>query len=747
MTPRCLPLDGLDPDTPGIGGKAAGLARLLAGGLPVPPGFVVVDATLDALPTDLEDRVRALGRVAVRSSALDEDGTDASFAGQYDTVLDVDPAGVVEAVRTCLRSLDGARSAAYRDGEAGRMAVVVQQMVPAAAAGVLFTVDPASGRRDRVALDAVAGLGEALVSGEVTPDTYRCRPDGTIVSRTGDVLSEGQVSDLVGAALAFADGRPLDFEWALDGDGAVWWLQARPITALPRDPTELDVGSGDVYTRCNIGEMMPGAVSPLTLSTTGRGIEVGMQRMYIAAGALRDESDAWRFVGCTQGQMLLNMTGIATEASKILGASPDAAALAICGRHVDELEVGALRPWWQRIGASWSYGRMLASGPDRIAELRALRDRLSFDADSADALVAQLAEGQEQLYEAYRMHLISSAGSGALASALAGILAEGGVPTPEHHAEVAALLAGAEGVESADVVACVAAVAEAVPDGMPVDVAVEGPAKAAWDTLMARHGHRGYRELSMRGVSWADDPSPLLDAIGAGAVAHEAESVSVDPRFTRWPLSTVVRWAHTAVRNREATKSLLVSVTRVFRRAYLRLADLLVARGDLPDPDAVFFLTQDELVALVGGASLAEVAVARRETFERQDALMLPDVSVGLPDPIVPEPGVGEVVGKPVSRGRVQGVARVVRTLAEAAEVQPGEILVAPVTNVGWSPYFRVIGALVTDLGSAVSHGAVVAREVGLPAVVDTRVGTATFRTGERLEVDGSTGIVRRLDG
>jgi pyruvate,water dikinase len=108
---------------------------------------------------------------------------------------------------------------------------------------------------------------------------------------------------------------------------------------------------------------------------------------------------------------------------------------------------------------------------------------------------------------------------------------------------------------------------------------------------------------------------------------------------------------------------------------------------------------------------------------------------------------VGEVVGKPVSRGRVQGVARVVRTLAEAAEVQPGEILVAPVTNVGWSPYFRVIGALVTDLGSAVSHGAVVAREVGLPAVVDTRVGTATFRTGERLEVDGSTGIVRRLDG
>lgn len=107
----------------------------------------------------------------------------------------------------------------------------------------------------------------------------------------------------------------------------------------------------------------------------------------------------------------------------------------------------------------------------------------------------------------------------------------------------------------------------------------------------------------------------------------------------------------------------------------------------------------------------------------------------------------GEIVGRPASRGTVEGVVRVARSIVDAREVRPGEVLVAPVTDVGWTPYFTVIAALVTDIGSSVSHGAVVAREYGLPCVVNTIVATQTLRTGDRVRVDGDRGVVTRLEG
>jgi pyruvate,water dikinase len=210
--------------------------------------------------------------------------------------------------------------------------------------------------------------------------------------------------------------------------------------------------------------------------------------------------------------------------------------------------------------------------------------------------------------------------------------------------------------------------------------------------------------------------------------------------------------ARQAVRSREETKSGLVAVTTRFKEAYRGLAQLLVAEGLLPDADAVFFLTHDELGRLArgSGTGLVAAALARRDAFAAQESYEFPDVFQGEPTRLDLDLEAGDsagvVRGAPVSRGRVTGVARIVRSIDEASALQRGEILIAPITDVGWTPYFSLIAGLVTDIGSAVSHGAVVAREYGLPAVVNTRIATRVFSTGDRIVLDGESGIVRLAD-
>jgi phosphohistidine swiveling domain-containing protein len=173
--------------------------------------------------------------------------------------------------------------------------------------------------------------------------------------------------------------------------------------------------------------------------------------------------------------------------------------------------------------------------------------------------------------------------------------------------------------------------------------------------------------------------------------------------------------------------------------------------GRLPDEDAVYFLLHDELgeLALTSDPeSLMSCALARRNVLAYQETLAFPEVAVGLPEPerrAAGQPDASRIVGKPVSGGLVEGYVRVVRRLEEAESLEPGEILVSPITDVGWTPYFAIVAGLVTDVGSAVSHGAVVAREFGLPAVLNTRNGTRMLKTGDRVRLDGDRGVVEIL--
>ena len=755
------------------------------------------------MPNDLAEAYRKLGEgpVAVRSSAVGEDGEEASFAGQYETVLDVEGEEALrEAIEHCLESTGSERATAYGQdhggdsGDAPRMSVVVQRMVDARAAGVLFTVDPVTGRRAHAVIDAVEGLGESLVSGHATPDHYVLdRNGGTVaIQLVGEhpILTPEDRDALVAAARAAAarEGRPLDLEWAIDRGERIHWLQARPITRLGADPTELDteVRADHVFTRCNIGEMFPGACTPLSLSFTARGIDVGMQRMHQRLGIRRDISQDFVFVGMFHRNLFLNLTTMAATATQALGSSADQMALSICGRRITEFEIRSdpPPPWPRRIANGARYVRYLLGqrrARRELARLRAALDALDEEAEAATlaspleqarACYAAIDARFDAIYDAMDLHLISSAGSGVLSTTLLAVIAGGEDPTEAQHAEVAGLLAGAEGVESADIAAGADRVRDAIAEH-PGSLESFGQASAeealawlrspssgaageAFGDYLARHGHRTVKELELRQPEWRQDPLPLVRSLqaavrGSTRGAHADTAGTPGPQGSSIGVRLLTRMARQAVRSREETKSGLVDVATRFKRAYRALGAHATAAGIAPDPDSVFFLTHEELGRLVAGEDpeLARCATERRALHDSLDRLVFADVFLGRGEP-EPAPdvaaGTSRVSGASVSRGRVEGVARVVRRLEEAEALREGEILIAPITDVGWTPYFSVIAGLVTDVGSAVSHGAVVAREYGLPAVVNTRTGTSVFRTGDRVRLDADAGIVERLE-
>jgi pyruvate,water dikinase len=793
MSSRILTLDQIAGEP--VGGKALGLARLRAMGLRVPDALVLVGAAKGELPADLDAQVATLGSgaLAVRSSALGEDGEAASFAGQYETVLGVrGPDALRTAIDTCLASAASARAAAYREArdgeraEADVMSIVIQRLVDARVSGVCFTADPVTSRRQRLVLDSVAGLGEALVSGHASADHDELQRqtgiwEPTQLAGARPVLDEAERAQVVREALEAETlaGEPLDLEWAIDADGTLFWLQARPITTLGVDPQCLDTPlpeKGDVLTRCNAGEMMPGAIAPLTFSTCARGIDVGWQDNQIALGLRELRSPENVYIGTSHGHIFINLSEGARFASAVTGSSPDEQSLAICGRLVPEVVAPEPPPLRKRLPRTLKQVYSIVRAQPKIRSMEALVAGGAIEVgEDAAATWHRIDAKLEELFESYRLHLIVSSGAGALAPILLRVLSRKQEPNERHHAAVAYLLAGAEGVESADIAEGAKRVLEALVATPGVEAFVEleledaiawlageaaGEGGRAFARYLARHGHRSLRELDVRQPEWAHDPAPVIRSLQTqlrGRLASRESPATAMPTRSATPppeaqrLRRVKRIAHAAVRNRERSKSLLVAQTVHFKRAYRTLGQQLVNEARLPDADAVFFLLHEELGSLARSAPdarLAAQAVARRDVLAYQQTLRFPEVSVGVPQPEPPAPIADEpklVVGKPVSRGQVEGPVRVVLTLEDAEALEPGEILVAPITDVGWTPYFAIIAGLVTDVGSAVSHGAVVAREYGLPAVLNTGNGTRVLQTGQRVRLDGDRGRIEVL--
>ncbi len=773
-------LSGLDPDDRGAITDISAAVRRLVAGSDVP----------DDVATEI---VRPLARFgdahgyAVRSSATAEDLPTASFAGQQDTYLDVvGPAAVLEHVRSCWASLFTERSVAYRlrhgvDHRTVAMAVVVQRMVSPDASGVLFTADPVTGNRRVVGIEATPGLGEALVSGRLTPDVWTVR-DGHVVSTTiadreqGPALTEAQVLALarLGRRIEAHVGRPQDVEWCLAG-GGFHIVQSRPITTLfPVPATEQ--GGNRVYLSVGHQQVMTDAMTPLGRSvwqmTTPRPMSEAGGRLFV------DVTERLATSGGREA-LLAAFDPLTTDALRTVldrddflpppstdhppGPPPRAAPTEPDAGLVEQL-VAETRASLAAAGSDLR----THEGPDLfdaiLDDVRELR-RLLFDPRSMQLIMAGL-DATTWLDDRMAAWLGEVNAADVLSQSAPGnVTSEMGL----------ALLDVADVIRPDPEV--VAFLREVDDDGFLADLprlAGGHEAQRAIQDYLDAYGVRCAGEIDIARPRWREQPSVLVPVVlghvdglepgerqrrvEQGLAAARAKEEELVERLRALPdgdrkadqTRSTIRRLRAVVGFREFPKFGMISRYSLYRQALRDEAGRLVRAGVMRDPDDLWFLRFTELHDVVRSGHVDDDLVRRRrEAFREYRALTPPRVLTsdgealsgayrrhGLPT--------GALPGLAVSTGIVEGRARVVLDMAEA-DLEPGDVLVTTFTDPSWSPAFVAIAGLVTEVGGRMTHGAVVAREYGLPAVVGVERATQRIRDGQRIRVDGTSGYVEIL--
>jgi pyruvate,water dikinase len=375
------------------------------------------------------------------------------------------------------------------------------------------------------------------------------------------------------------------------------------------------------------------------------------------------------------------------------------------------------------------------------------------DSDDAQTLYNNITANIQTANVATGYHYVTSAHSGSMSSVVLNI-----VERKLHNIEkcksiLAELLENIDGIESVDILRSLRKIA----------FADEKDRQQYIGDFMGRHGHRAIREAELRSRGWKDDRPAFeeyLRAVGVGQAELEKNSTTDIKAilrrygfkgFTAWILKFFIGQSRIGVSNREHSKSMMIKVYDVFKVAYRKLAKLLTEKNLIPDEDLIFFFTHEEIQTVLSGSGqpLIKKAIKRRRLLDIQTNLSFEEVSYGKPEPIVLEQSsltAKNLSGVSISRGIVTGKARVVRTMTDAKALQNGEIMVSVFTDIGWSPYYALIGGLVTEVGSALSHGAVVAREYGLPLVSNIKGATKIIQTGDTLQINGTTGEVVILE-
>ncbi|MFB9966812.1 PEP/pyruvate-binding domain-containing protein [Sinosporangium siamense] len=762
------------------GGKAVGLAKMIKAGERVPAGFCLTTEAHKAGTVPLRELAAAYerlggGPVAVRSSATAEDLPEASFAGQQDTVLGV--VGVDElasAVQRCWDSLHSERAVAYRRaagiGEA-HMAVVVQRMVEPALAGVLFTADPVTGSRTDMVVNAVAGLGDALVDGRVAAD--QAVPDQV---REELLACGGRLQDHFGC--------PQDIEWALDHDGVLWLLQSRPITTLFPAPPPTDRPGLRVY--LELGGQFQGVLRPFT--------PMGISAIKVMAARMSPRT-AGDIVDIA-GRLYIDLTDLVRDANSrkwlpsIVATDLGPRVAAVLDQVLADPRFAplpghkggpaGLLKWAVRglIGVTRALAR-----PD-AARARAFRGVERFKrASTAPACVTTSADRLTyieglKLPAAHIEDLFWPLMAGVLSAAAPAPLLKG-VAT---EAEVNTVLGGMPHNVTVEMDLAIWGMAaragthrELLRDTPPARLAAmhhEGTLPdVGLSAFLARYGHRAAAEIDIGLPRWEEDPAPVFAAIAnylrvvdpdqapdrrfarAAAQAEATRARIVRRARRRRPIRGTLAGfflgrARSLAGLREAGKFAGLYPMRETRRHLLLVGEDLAGRGLLDRAEDIMFLDLGEAGGAVhDGADHRELIAARKAAYQRElrrghvPIAMLSDGTdvEALRPPAAPAEGT--LVGMAAAPGRATGPARVVHDPADA-RVEPGEILVAPTTDPGWTPLFLTAAGLVTEIGAPLAHGPTVAREYGIPAVISVRDATREIRTGQIITVDGAAGTV-----
>lgn len=779
-----------------VGGKAYNCARLKQAGFPVPDGVVVPagvgDEQIAALAGHPWFSTIPAGRLfAVRSSGLAEDSAADSFAGIHETFLNVDRAGLIDAVRRCRDSARSEQARAYRaarhlpDDEAA-VAVLVQCMVAAVRSGVAFTINPVTGA-DELVIESVEGLGEALVSGRVDPDEQQlAKTDSSELSRL-----------LVGIAAFY--GAPQDIEWCFDGRH-YWILQSRPVTtsraravAHPQPAATRDIE----WTRANLAEVLPDQLSPQALDFYCDLLDRG-ERLFFGR-LMAPESELGPIIKPFCGRLYFNLSQL-RHVSTVVGT-----------RFADSLR---------------SLGHPEQIHPDD--EIRS-RPRLSLLFRALPDLV-RIAVNSTRLEHVFRRHQANSAEAlrrftsvdpstlsdreiwarlqswmDSAIDAIPAVLTMSGVQPREdmirsacrrvgmRYEELAypQLAAGERSVSSQqafDLVA-LADLARQEPPTMAYLLDSQGGFEdfrrelagttflLRFEAFLATYGHRGRYESDWAIPRLAEHPAPVLFAIReqlhappqdlaavSARQAAEADAAwrAFEARLSWWQKLIVLPRVRSTLRQlkqqylfRERVRFDLTRVVAALRRWHLTLADRFVERGWLQAGDDYFLLLLSEVgraaLDAAYGPELGAIAARRSARLAAERDLEMPLFMRESELPSLLRAGAAaaavadELTGLCVSPGTVEGEVVVLRDPREFAKMKRGAVLVTTATDPAWTPMFTLASGVVVEVGGMLSHASTIAREYGLPALANVKNATKILRTGDRVQLDASAGRVRRL--
>lgn len=782
------------------GRKAATLHELALAGHAVPPGFVLAPET-DLCAVDdrtLDAWVASCGGypVAVRSSGVVEDLDDASFAGLYESYLDVrDAATLRRRIAECRSSARGARVAAYAaqhqlDPDVA-LSVLVQKQIPARCSGVGFSLDPITGIEEHALIEWCAGAGDKLVSGAVTPARARVRlADGGVVDQPAGpdaaLVTEGQLGELalLLRSIQALRHRPQDVEWALDHHGRIWVLQARAITAIrwrTDGPllTDADFREGGVSAR---------VCTPLMFSLYRNAFEPTMQAFWQQLRLL-DAGTRPEWIMMRYGRVYWNVDAVKDRYAGLPGYDERTFDTDL-GIHRDYTATGGPRR------TPVSPGTLLRALPAAVALARAQRRQLA----DAEAFI----RGWSETYQTWRQRVagVRHMTDRVFAATLRECLLALHLMTEQMYFTTIYVSTSVQSDAKRllrrvdDAVGGATAVTELMGgltnlshlalQSAVVDLhriaGTAGLGSDAWQhaltAFLAAHGHHADAELDLLCPRWSEQPDRVRDLIGdmlatgiapadpaavhaAGRRRFRNQRAALHRRLRARPwawlrFGAAVRRQLPRMRRylvaREEMREISMQCYALVRACVLEAGRRLAAGATLARPQDVFMLTAEEIVALVGHDLKADAVAARillrQSMFDGHRDLTPPhELGGGLAHTRqeVPRPGSTEVRGIGCSPGVVEGTVRTISALRDIHQLTAGDVLVTRFTDPGWTPALGLVAGVVTEVGGLLSHAAVISREYGIPAVLNAEGATQTLRSGQRVRVDGDAGVVSVL--
>jgi len=861
MSPKyVLPLNDPKANLETVGGKGMSLAKLANAGLPVPGGFHVtteayrqfvaannlqtgineaLKAVDTAQPSTLETASATIGRlfaeasipeeiadviknaylelgtshatppVAVRSSATAEDLPDASFAGQQETYLNISGTdALLEATKKCWASLWTARAIGYRARQGIRsegvaLAVVVQEMVFADAAGIIFTANPLNGKRDEIVINAAWGLGEVVVGGAVTPDTLTVNKltGGLIARETAEkmvmtvrtetgteeqpvpdslqrvpVLSDEQAAQLTryGVEIEELYGIPMDIEWTL-ADGKFAIVQARPVTAMPEAPIEwAPPDPKGTYMRTSVADLMPEPLSPLfvTLGIPAQREQMQPMGRRLMNTELRMAKDYFTSIN-NYAYMNANfppkvwwwaLTEFLPAYPRLLRMlvplwrdelHPEYQAVVASKNDSIPTEMSAAELWseTQELVSAASYyvcGLMFATmGASAGSEMLTTNLYNKFAKQEGDPDASVLLMGWDNIPVRSEKSLYDIAMWIRKDENLTGYV----LNTPSHDL--------VEKLEN--------------PGSVPVSQFPEFATR--FQAHLENFGHIVF-QLDFAEPLPLDHPEMMLENIkmylrGEGTNPHERQQASEEKRIQttesmlgrlkglkRWGFQKALNWGQSMAEVREDALAEIGLAYPKLRELLRELGRRFAEAGAIREADDIFWLEKDEISAHLGKLDHSQALddlslhVEKRKAFNQRVGQITPPPMMPMKKRVMgvksdvfiaksEEAQAGNVLkGVPTSAGKITAPARVLHGPEDFGQMKPGDVLVAGTTTPAWTPLFAMASAVVTDIGGPLSHGSIVAREYGIPAVMGTGVATRRIQSGQSITVDGTKGEV-----